>query len=136
MTPHEDPSVTKELLDCIHGVDARERLLHRLHSVALVLRGLPQKEVAALFGDAPRSVAYWVTRFKMAGLAGLAEKPRAGRPSRLSDSQMGKVKRFVLAKRKKSEPVNASALATFVKESFAVTLTVRQCWRILGSFNE
>ena len=52
---------------------------HRLHGVLLVARGLTCPQVAAMLGDAPRTVEYWVRRFEEQGLAGLLEGERSGR---------------------------------------------------------
>src|SRR6267154_6639491 len=46
---------------------------HRLHGVLLVAQGVTCPEVAALLGDAPRSVEYWVHRFQEKGLVGLLD---------------------------------------------------------------
>src|SRR6266404_4156877 len=66
---------------------------HRLHGVLLVAQGLTCPEVARLFGDAPRTVEYWVGRFQSRGLAGLAEGRRTGRPPRLSKQQLQAVEK-------------------------------------------
>ena len=57
----------------------------------LVAQGMTCPEVAGLFGDAPRSVEYWVRRFEEEGLAGLQEGEPSGRPSRLSPKQLAEV---------------------------------------------
>lgn len=119
------------MLKSLRGENARERTLHRLHSVALVLGGLAAKDVAQLYGDSPRSVAYWVTKFKASGGENLGEKSRPGRPSRLDASQTKRVRSFVEQRRGKNEHVNAATLSAFIKASFNVALTQRQCWRIL-----
>jgi len=64
---------------------------HRLHGVLLVAQGLSCREVAGLLGDSPRTVAYWVRRFEVDGLPGLAEGERPGRPRRLSKEQLEEV---------------------------------------------
>ena len=46
---------------------------HRLHGVLLVAHGMTCPEVAALLGDAPRSVEYWIRGFEENGLAALRE---------------------------------------------------------------
>src|SRR2546427_4064826 len=61
---------------------------HRLHGVLLVAQGMTCPEVAALLGDAPRSVEYWVGSFEKSGLAGLREGERSGRPGRLDEKQL------------------------------------------------
>src|SRR5439155_17072987 len=57
---------------------------HRLHGLLLVAHGSTCPEVAALLGDAPRTVEYWIRRFEERGLAALREGDRSGRPGRLS----------------------------------------------------
>src|SRR2546425_3753465 len=61
---------------------------HRLHGVLLVAQGMTCPEVAALLGDAPRSVEYWVGNFEKRGLSGLREGERSGRPGRLDEKQL------------------------------------------------
>jgi len=57
---------------------------HRLHGLLLVAHGRTCPEVAALLGDAPRTVEYWIRGFEERGLAALREGDRSGRPGRLS----------------------------------------------------
>src|SRR3970040_964015 len=64
---------------------------HRLHGVLLVAQGMTCPQVAALLGDAPRSVEYWVRRFEQSGLAGLREGERSGRPGRLNEKQLREI---------------------------------------------
>ena len=64
---------------------------HRLHGVLLVAQGMNCPEVAKLFGDAPRTVEYWVRRLEAEGLAGLSEGERGGRPRRLSEKQLQQI---------------------------------------------
>jgi transposase len=121
----------KDLSVALHGHSERDRRLHRLHSVALVLHGLSAVEVAGMFGDSPRAVSYWVTRFRKRGLDGLGERKSPGRPSTLTAAQRNKLQRFVARLDAGAKPVTGVVLASFVKKEFAHSLTVRQCWRIL-----
>ena len=127
-------TISNTFLKRAHGASAAERLVHRLHSVALVASGLTASEAARIYGDSPRAVAYWVTRYKKLGLKGLTEESRPGRPSRLNLSDMKKLELFVRQSRKRSQVVNANVLTKYIKTTFDVTLTVRQCWRILKRF--
>jgi hypothetical protein len=61
---------------------------HRLHGVLLVAHGMTCPEVAALLGDAPRTVEYWIRGFEEKGLAALREGERSGRPRRLSEKHL------------------------------------------------
>lgn len=107
------------------------RVLHRLHCAQLVLGGMLVKDVAKRSGDSPRAVAYWVEKFKAGGVANLANKKRSGRPPLLDASQMKTIRSFVRKERKANKPVNARVLAAYIKQSFDINVSTRQCWRIL-----
>jgi transposase len=125
------PVITKEMLTTLRGNSSRERLLHRLHSVALVLNGSSASETARIYGDSPRAVAYWVTRFKKHGLEGLKEESRPGRPSTLNATQLKKLQSFLKQSTTKSRPVNAKELSAYILKEFRISLTPHLCWRIL-----
>jgi transposase len=124
--------LAKAVQRTLRGQTPRERLLHRLHSVVLVLSGQSASEVARIHGDSPRAVAYWVSRFNEAGMTGLDEDQRPGRPSKLNEKQMNKLQIFVRHAKQNSKPINAEALAIFILTEFRISLTARQCWRILN----
>jgi transposase len=123
--------INKDAFHELQGDSPRERLLHRLHSVALVLYGLSASEAGDIYGDSPRAVAYWVTRFKEKGIEGLEEEPRSGRPSKLTPLQIQKLQTFLKQTHAKSKIVSAAMLSKHIKEQFDVSLTRTQCWRIL-----
>ena len=107
---------------------------HRLHGVLLVAQGMSCPHVAHLLGDAPRTVEYWVRRFEQAGLAGLTEGERAGRPPRLKEKQLEEIGRTL------REPPMAAGLDTnlwdgktlsfYLEQRYGVALGVRQCQRL------
>ena len=125
-------AITKKTLATLRGDSSRERLLHRLHSVALVLSGLSASEAGRIYGDSPRAVAYWVTRFKKDGLDGLNEETRPGRPSKLNQSQLKKLQTLLNKSAARSKSVKAEILAEYISKEFGIVLTVRQCWRIVN----
>jgi len=107
---------------------------HRLHGVLLVAQGLTCPEVAALLGDAPRSVEYWVRRFEETGLAGLQEGERPGRPPRLSPKQWGEVD-AVLRKAPREVGMagnlwDGKTLSAWIERQYEARLGVRQCQRV------
>jgi transposase len=114
---------------CAKSPDAR--LLHRLHCVALVNYGLSASEVARIFGDSPRAVSYWVTRFKKEGIGGLRDEARPGRPSKLNPSQMKRVQAFLKQSRARSKPLKPEMLSEYISNEFGIILTFRQCRRIM-----
>jgi len=132
MNKKSSHAITNEMLSTLRGDSSRERLLHRLHSVALVLSGLSASEAARIYGDSPRAVAYWVTRFKKDGLDGLHEETRPGRPSKLNQFQLKKLQTFLNKSAAKSKSMKAEILAEYISKEFGIVLTVRQCWRIVN----
>jgi predicted ArsR family transcriptional regulator len=48
--------------------------------VLLSLHGLPAAQIAALLDCHPATVRRWISRFNAEGMAGLADRPRCGRP--------------------------------------------------------
>lgn len=107
---------------------------HRLHGVLLVAQGMSCPEVGRLLGDSPRTVQYWVRRFKNEGLAGLAEGERPGRPRRLS---AGQIRQLEAALRKPPGEVgmdshiwDGKTLATYIERRWKRSLGVRQCQRL------
>jgi transposase len=132
MNPKDKKMLTQTMLRTLRGKTPRERLLHRLHSVVLVLKGQSASEVARIHGDSPRAVAYWVSRFNDEGLKGLEDTQRPGRPSKLDTRQMEKLQTFVKRSKQQSKAVNAETLAAFILTEFEISLTPRQCWRILN----
>ena len=121
----------KLVLKRLRGSSEEERLLHRLHAVVLVLDGFSASETARLFGDSPRAVSYWVTRFSKLGIDGLRSEPRSGRPRSLSAGQQKLLRTFIQKQERESKPFNAGIVSQFIKRKFGVDLTVRHCWRIL-----
>lgn len=125
----------RKLFRTLRGGSPNERILHRLHSVVLVFNGLSCSEVAKCYGDSARIVAYWVKRFEEQGIAGLQEEARSGRPSKLTPAQLKKVAAFVEeSSQTNGAPIDGKALSAFIKKRFDVSLTVRQCRRIVKQF--
>jgi len=107
---------------------------HRLHGVLLVAQGMTCPEVAALLGDAPRTVEYWIRGFEEKGLAALREGERSGRPRRLSEKHLRGIN---TALRRMPRELGLSAnlwdgktLAAWIEREYGIDLGVRQCQRL------
>ena|SRR6185503_4643560 len=131
MNGKQTRKVPRKTQQQLRGETPRERVLHRLHSVVLVLSGLSSSEVARIHGDSPRAVAYWVDSYSKDGVSGLEENQRPGRPSKLDAKQIKKLQTFVKQSEQKTEAINAELVAAFILAEFGISLTARQCWRIL-----
>jgi len=136
LTVPDAPLAVLALQDEIHRSE-ESRYDHRLHGVLLVAQGMSCRQAAAVLGDAPRSVEYWVRAYSRSGLAGLQEKQRPGRPPRLTAAHLAMVGD---ALRQSPESVGITAnlwdgktLAAFIESEFSVQLGVRQCQRLFRS---
>ena len=67
----------------------------RILAIAMVLDGFSRKEAARLCGMDRQTLRDWVHRYNKAGLDGLADRPRSGRPASLSWVEQGKVAGWV-----------------------------------------
>lgn len=123
-------------LATLRGETARERTLHRLHSVVLVIFGLSSKEVAKAYGDSPRAVAYWVTQYKRRGVAGLKGKTSPGRTPRLTEAQTKSLRSALTREEKMGRRVDGAWLQVQITKSFGVSYTDRQCRRILKQLRQ
>jgi transposase len=135
---------TEEMLSVLQDEIRRSqesRYDHRLHAVLLVAQGMSAPKVAQLLGDGTRTVQYWVLRFNAEGLSGLVEGERPGRFARLSESQLERIE-AILRESPRSQGMRATlwdgkTLAEWLRRTWAVKLSVRQCQRVLlrlGSF--
>ncbi len=129
-----DPDIARKLLGEIRR-SAESRYDHRLHGVLLVARGLSCGNVGRLLGTCRRTVQYWVHRFEVLGLPGLRDGDRSGRPRSLDGEQVR-----LLAAVLDLPPGHfgldgkgwsGKMLRAYLEREFGVTLSVRQCQRLL-----
>ena len=71
------------------------RVSASLMALANVLEDVPREEAARLAGMTGQTLADWVHRYKVEGVAGLRDRPRAGRHSRLSEGQLAALRALV-----------------------------------------
>lgn len=110
------------------------RFDHRLHGVLLVAQGMTCPEVAALLGDAPRTVEYWIRGFEEKGLAALRERERSGRPRRLSEKHLrginAALRRMPRELGLRGNLWDGKTLVAWIEREYGIALGVRQCQRL------
>jgi transposase len=84
-------SLRQEATRCGEG-----RVACRILAIAHVLDGLSRTAAARACGMDRQTLRDWVRRYNTAGIAGLADAPRTGRPPVLTGEQMAELKRLVL----------------------------------------
>ena len=63
-----------------HAQTAPVRLARRAHIIALAAHGLSAPQIAHQVQISEKAARHWLKRFEAAGLAGLEDAPRSGRP--------------------------------------------------------
>jgi transposase len=72
------------------------RVSARLLALANALEGVPREEAARLAGMTGQTLGDWVHRYNKEGVEGLKDRPRSGRPPRLTDGQQAALKALIL----------------------------------------
>lgn len=107
---------------------------HRLHAMLLVAQGMSCRKAAALLGDSPRTVQYWVRRFEEEGLSGLVDDERRGRPRRLNQEQLDRIASVLRdSPSQAGMPANlwdGKTVSAFILKEWNIVLGVRQCQRL------
>lgn len=71
------------------------RVAHRLLAIRDVLLGHRRSWVCQQYGVSRENLRHWVARYNAAGIAGLEDAPRAGRPPKLSAAQLARLKQRI-----------------------------------------
>ncbi len=110
------------------------RYFHRLDVILHVLQGASPYEAARLFGHSPRTVEYWIHRLLSDGLAGLWEGNRSGRPSRLSATNLQKLRNELQSSPRdfgyEQNLWDGVLLSHHLAKEYSISLSVRQCQRL------
>ncbi len=91
-------------------------------------------DVALKLGDSVRVVEHWVKGFEDNGFSALSDKPRPGRPTRLTEKHLTKISGIL---RKQPKDVGLSGnlwdgktLSAWIHQQYRVQLKTRQCQRM------
>ena len=109
----------------------------RLLALANALEDIPREEAARLAGMTGQTLGDWVHRYNAEGVAGLRDRPRAGRRCRLSEGQQAALKALVLRgpdlKRDGCIAWRARDLCRLVEQRFGVSYKESGMLRLLHS---
>ena len=73
----------RELERRAQGEHVTRRVAQRARIVLLAADGVPNRQIAMLVGLNQNQVGMWRKRYAAHGMAGLADRPRPGRPRRV-----------------------------------------------------
>jgi transposase len=89
---HSSLQLRQEAKRCGDG-----RVACRILAIAHVLDGMSRTDAARSCGMDRQTLRDWVHRYNAAGIAGLADAPRGGRPPALTGEQMAELRGLVLS---------------------------------------
>ncbi|MDE1240374.1 helix-turn-helix domain-containing protein, partial [Vibrio aestuarianus] len=113
------PSDLSKLINSTSNARLRLRLL----AVSHFIDGKNRTEIASFLKVSRLSVNKWIKAYLDAGLDGLIEKQRSGRPSRLTQSQKERLKNYVISNAIKPEGghLQGSDITQFIADEFNVS---------------
>jgi transposase len=125
------PSELRRLARREHDGRASARLL----ALANALEGVPREEAARLAGMTGQTLGDWVHRYNEEGVEGLKDRPRSGRPPRLTEGQQAALKALILRgprlKRDGCVAWRARDLCSLVERRFASVYSESGMLRLL-----
>jgi len=128
-------SPNKEEILWLYRKEKRSKLKERYHALYLMFEFENCTRVAELLGKHRSTVIGWVNTFNERGLEGIVPKKPPGRPSRLSEEQMGEVKKDVMTHPRQLgyefSNWEGKSVAHHIKKKFGVEIKVRQAQNIL-----
>ena len=108
----------------------------RVLAIAMVLEGADRTTAARTCGMERQTLRDWVHRYNAEGVAGLADRPRPGRPPRLSGAELDELIEVVEAGPEvevdRVVRWRCADLERVVADRFAVTLSERSVGRLLN----
>jgi transposase len=107
----------------------------RLYAVYQIAQGKKAEELEELYQTSHKSICNWVHRYNAEGLLGLIDRPRTGRPSRLSAAQHEMVKQAVLNTPDQygydSATWTGAMVISYIENTFGVSYKKAQIYNLL-----
>jgi transposase len=107
----------------------------RLYAVYQIKNGRGAKELEELYAVSHKSICNWVHRYNRYGLEGLSDKPRSGRPSRLSEKQRAKLRKVISESPEKagysSGVWSGPMVVDYIQKTFGVTYKKAQIYNLM-----
>ena len=132
-----NPEILLEKASVILSKDSSARFCLRVCAVVMAINGMKAKSIGKVFNKTTGTISSWVKTADELGFEALADEARSGRPHKLSSEQ-----REHITVALHSEPSeygyniwDGPSLSDYIKKTFGVDLSVRQCQRIFHENN-
>ena len=113
---------TKEL-QTLYRTEKNARLAQRIHGVYLASKGLTCPQIMGITGAARRTIQQWLHKYNKQAIAGLKDKPRPGKPTKLPRTKESKFRQRIEAGPTKTDGVsalNGPAIRRILEREFGV----------------
>jgi transposase len=132
--PKKPLEISAEQRETLEAVARRRKAgvaeVTRAKMVLACAEGRPNSEVAKMFGVSQPTVGLWRERFRLQGLEGLGDLPRAGAPRTVGDEQVAAIVRRTLQTKPKS--ATHWSTRTLAKETGVSHQTINRIWHAFG----
>ncbi len=128
MAPITDPNL--EELKADYGRKKDLKVKERMKMVLGVLEGLSTYEVAERLRCPQPNVVYWKRRFAEEGLEGLKDRPRSGRPPKVTRWKLKRIRKLV----EKKQYWTATEVMGLICEKTGVQYSLMHVTRLLHSW--
>ena len=108
----------------------------KVEMVNLVLGGLTPSYLSSYCGNSKRTITLWVKKADEQGFEALKAKKPTGRPPKLTKWQKAEIRAVLEEDDPKKYGQNVwdgPSLSAYIKKTYAVKLSIRQCQRLLHS---
>ena len=97
----------RELLEQTMKAEPSFRARARAHSLLLSDQGTPIKDIAKTYHVDRDTVSSWITKWEHHGAQSLHDKPRSGRPSKLTPDEQALAQQYVKEEPRALNPTSA-----------------------------
>ena len=127
-----DPQALLDEGKAIMTSSDESRFHFRVFSVNMVLSGFPTAEIAKLAGVSKVAVTRWVKAVDENGFEAIRPKGRSGRPPKLTAEQKKTIDGVLQSDPKEHgfKLWDGPSLSSYIKNTFGITMSVRQCQRL------
>ncbi len=121
------------------GHSREKRACYRAFCLLMIIQGQHISDIAEALGEHTRTIERWRKRFNEQGVAGLLDNTSPGRPSRLSDKNMARLKQDIQSSPRAfgldADQWRGKQLCAHLADHYQVELSLRQCQRLLKKLN-
>ena len=128
MIPIADPNL--EELEAAYRQEKNLKVKERMKMVLGILEGLSTYKVAERLRCPQPNVVYWKRRFIEEGLEGLKDRPRSGRPPKVTSWKLKRIKKLI----EKKQCWTATEVMGMVYEKTGVQYSLMHVTRLLHSW--